>query len=405
MNSFLVALLSGAVILVCAAPARAQEPAGTRAEEQARQQQEKARALSPYKPIWIERKLLQIEQGGGFAVRNGFYATFGDIKRGSGIALGPAYGRTFGEGALFEAKAGYSIRNFKLAQVALQSAPLSNGRLIVRGRARWQDAPTLPFHGLGPDSPKARTDYSETKTEVSGEAAFRPVRLFRVGAGVGFERFDTGIADATSALFTGVPGVGAEAQYLHSRASAALDSRSGLGYSRSGSLLGATFHAYHQQDDGSPTSDPAGSPHSFQRLDGVAEQYVPVLHGNWVLYLGLRASTTSVGSGKTVPFFLMPDLGGGSDLRGYSSYRFRDRHSILLTAEYRWYAQEYVDGAIFYDAGKTVPDRSALDFTGLKSSVGAGIRFHTPQSTVLRIELARSREGPRLILAFSPVGQ
>ena len=134
-------------------------------------------------------------------------------------------------------------------------------------------------------------------------------------------------------------------------------------------LLGATLHAYHQQDDG---------PYSFQRIDGVAEQYVPVLHGNWVLFLGVRASTTTVGSGQTVPFFLLPDLGGGSDLRGYSSYRFRDRHSILFTAEYRWYAQEYVDGAIFYDAGKTVPDRSSLDFTGLKSSIGAGVRFHTP---------------------------
>ena len=92
-------------------------------------------------------------------------------------------------------------------------------------------------------------------------------------------------------------------------------------------------------------------------------------------------------------------------MRGYSSYRFRDRHSILFTAEYRWYAQEFVDGAIFYDAGKTVPDRSSLDFTGLKSSIGAGVRFHTPMSTVLRIELAHSREGLRLILAFSPVGQ
>ena len=140
-------------------------------------------------------------------------------------------------------------------------------------------------------------------------------------------------------------------------------------------------------------------------MDGVAEQFVPILHGNWVLFLGLRASTTSAGSGRTVPFFLMPTLGGGSDLRGYGTYRFRDRHSILLTAEYRWYAQEYVDAAIFYDAGKTVPDRSALDFTGLKSSFGAGVRFHTPLATVLRIELAHSREGLALILAFSPVGR
>jgi hypothetical protein len=396
-RSFFMAMaVSAAALLVHAIPARAQE-AGSRAEEQAREQQEKARALAPRKPIWIERKLLEIEQAGGFGVKRGFYVTFGDIKRGSSIALGPAYGRTFGEGALFDAKAAYSIRNFKMAQVALQSAPLSAGRLIFRGRARWQDAPTLAFFGLGADSPKVRTNYSETKTELSGEAAFRPVRLLRFGGGMGVERFDTGIAsDANSPLFTGVPGVGAGPQYLHGYGSAAIDSRTGEGYSRSGSLLGATLHAYNQQEDG---------PYSFRRLDGVAEQYVPILHGNWVLFLGLNASTTSAGSGRTVPFFLMPTLGGGSDLRGYGTYRFRDRHSILLTAEYRWYAHEYVDAAIFYDAGKTVPDRSALDFTGLKRSIGAGVRFHTAQATVLRIEVARSREGLALILAFSPVGR
>jgi hypothetical protein len=51
-----------------------------------------------------------------------------------------------------------------------------------------------------------------------------------------------------------------------------------------------------------------------------------------------------------------------------------------------------------------VPDRRALDFSGLHSSVGAGIRLHTALSTLLRLEVARSREGLRLILAFSPAG-
>ena len=72
------------------------------------------------------------------------------------------------------------------------------------------------------------------------------------------------------------------------------------------------------------------------------------------------------------------------------SYRFRDRHSILATAEYRWYVQEYVEMAIFYDAGKVVPRKGDLDFTGLKSDIGIGLRFHTPQTTVLRFEVARS---------------
>jgi outer membrane translocation and assembly module TamA len=76
-----------------------------------------------------------------------------------------------------------------------------------------------------------------------------------------------------------------------------------------------------------------------------------------------------------------------------------------MTAEYRWYAQEFLDAAIFYDGGKVVPDRSSLDFSHFRNSVGAGVRFHTPQTTVLRLEVARSNEGTRILIAFSPVGQ
>jgi hypothetical protein len=397
MHRFISALSVMLLASALCVTARAQEP-GSRAEEQARQQEQKARTLAPYRPPWIERQMLAIEEAGGFGVARGLFVTFGDIKRGSGIAIGPAYGKTFANGTVVLSKAVFSIKSYKAAQVSVLSPPLARKTLRFEARGRWQDAPVVRLYPLGPDAPKEWTDYAETKTEVSAGATLRPVRLLRFGAGVGVERFDTGIADGrdpANPIFASMPGASADPRYIHSHASAAIDGRDGPGYSRHGSLLGATFHDYRQQNDG---------PYSFQRVDGVAEQYVPILHGNWVLYFGLRGSTTTTDSGNQVPFFLLPDL-GGHDLRGFGNYRFRDRPSILLTAEYRWYVQEFVDAAIFYDAGKTVPDRKSLDFDGLKSSIGAGIRFHTPQTTALRLEVTHSREGMRLIIAFSPVGQ
>lgn len=387
-----------AALLIVAAPAAGQTP-DSRAAEIAEQQKEKAGQLAPYRQLWIERKLLEIEEAGGFAVARGFFVAFGDIKSGSGMALGPAYGKTLDNGAILAAKAGYSIRNFKLAQVSAQSAPLANGRLLLQGRARWQDAPELAVYALGPSSPRTRADYSETKTEVSAQATLWPVRFVRLGGGAAFERFDTGGANtgrsSVDELFTAteMPGIGADPTYLRTFVSAALDSRPGLGFSRSGTLLEATLHDYRQQNDG---------PFSFRRVDGTARQIIPILHGNWAIDLSVRASTTTADDGEFVPFFLMPDLGGGSDLRGFSNYRFRDRHSLIFTGEYRWYAQEYVEMAIFYDAGKVTPRRRDLDFDGLKSDVGIGLRFHTPQLTVLRFEIARSTEGLRFIIGFSP---
>lgn len=389
--------LLAAFVLAAATGAFAQEPA-SRAEEQASRQEEKARTAHPEQKNWLERRILDIENGGGFGAPRGLFGAFGDIKQGSGIAIGPAYAKLFDNGTVAQLKAVYSIRNFKLAQFSVHAPPLARGRLRLSTRARWQDAPSLPFYALGTPSPKTRADYSETKTEFSASAAFRPVRLLRFGGSLGFERFDTGPGGSNrpriETFFTGVPGLNADPDFLHGSVSAAVDSRDGDLYTRRGTLLRATLHDYRQQNDG---------PYSFQRIDGAAEQYLPILRGNWVIYLGLHASTTTADQGHEVPFFLMPDI-GGSDLRGYGNYRFRDRHSMVFTAEYRWYAQEFVDVALFYDAGKAVANRRDLDFSGLQSDVGAGLRFHGPQTTALRLEVAHSREGFRFIFAFSPVG-
>jgi hypothetical protein len=390
-----------ALVVITALPAVAPcaaQTAGTRAGEIERQQAEKAKNVAPYHPNAAERQLLSIEEAGGFNVARGWFVTFGDIKQGSSIALGPAYGKTFHNGSVVIAKAAYSIREFKLGQLFAQAPPLAGGRLIINGRARWQDAPELAVYPLGPASPKTRSNYSEEKTEISAQALLSPASFIRLGAGTAFEKFDTGGADngrhpSVEQFFTPgeMPGIGADPEYLHSFVTAGIDSRTGPGFSRTGTQLQATWHDYREQNDG---------PFSFRRVDGIARQLIPILHGNWVIDLSVRASTTDVDAGEQVPFFLMPDLGGAGELRGFSNYRFRDRHSILGTAEYRWYVQEYLEMAIFYDAGKVVSRRGDLDFTGLKSDVGIGLRFHSPRATVLRFEVARSNEGLRLIFGF-----
>jgi Omp85 superfamily domain len=390
--------VSAAILLFLPAISSAQEP-GSRAEEQASQQEAKARSLTTYRSSWIEQRLLSVENAGGFGTARGFVVKFGDIKRGSGFAPGIGYGYTTASGAVFAAKGVYSIKNYKLLQASAQSPAFFEGRIRFRSRARWQDAPAVALYPIGTDPPAFRTDYAETKTEVSGEALLDPVSVVRLGGGVGLEQFNTGLPHNQNPvglpLLETLPGAAADPDYVHSRVFAALDLRESEGYTRHGSLLSATLHDYHQN---------GGGPLSFRRLDARAEQYLPILHGNWVIFLGLWASTTMTDDRQDVPFFLMPDL-GGHDLRGFSDYRFRDRHSINWTAEYRWYAQEFLDAAIFYDAGKTVATRSALDFKGLHSSIGAGVRLHTPMATLVRVEVAHSQEGTRFLIGFSPVGQ
>jgi len=150
-----------------------------------------------------------------------------------------------------------------------------------------------------------------------------------------------------------------------------------------------TVHGYMDPDD----------VFGFQRVEYEAVQHLPILHDAWVLSLHGLVTTTHADGGQTVPFFMLPALGGGSSLRGFTSWRFRDRHSLLLTAEWRVLVNHFLDMAVFYDTGKVVARTEDLDLTDLKDNYGLGFRFHGPLATPLRIELARSNEG--LSLVFS----
>jgi outer membrane protein assembly factor BamA len=141
----------------------------------------------------------------------------------------------------------------------------------------------------------------------------------------------------------------------------------------------------------------------FRELDYEVIQHVPILREAWVLSLRGIARTTHNKTDQQVPFFMLPYVGSGSTLRGFTSHRFRDQNGLTLQAEWRIMANRFLDTAIFYDAGKVAARREDLDLKGLKSDYGFGVRFHGPFATPLRIELARSPEGLRFIVATHPI--
>jgi outer membrane translocation and assembly module TamA len=132
-------------------------------------------------------------------------------------------------------------------------------------------------------------------------------------------------------------------------------------------------------------------------------QHSPILREAWVLSLRAHAETTYSKDGEEIPFFMLPSLGGGSTLRGFGSWRFRDRNSLLLQGEWRIMANRFFDTALFYDTGKVAARTSDLDFHGMSHDVGVGFRFHSPDATMLRVEVAQSEEGTRVVFAAGHV--
>ena len=139
-----------------------------------------------------------------------------------------------------------------------------------------------------------------------------------------------------------LPGLGTKTTYLHSQGTVGFDWRTSPGYSRRGGFYGVTLHDYADRDE----------QFGFRQIDYEAIQHFPILREAWVISLRGIARTTYSKSDQQVPFFMLPYVGGGSTLRGFTSHRFRDQNGLALQAEWRIMVNRFMDTAFFYDAGK-----------------------------------------------------
>jgi len=198
--------------------------------------------------------------------------------------------------------------------------------------------------------------------------------------------------DATASMIT-ERRVGASPTYVHTQGMIGFDWRPAPGYARRGGVYSVTVH------DFTDTNDAFG----FGRIDYDAIQHLPILREAWVLSFHGRVETTSEKQHQQIPFFMLPNNGGGSDLRGFPSWRFRDRHSLLLQAEWRVIVNRFIDLAVFYDAGKVAATHDGINLKDLRTDGGIGFRMHGLVSTPLRIDFARSREGFQIAFGSSAV--
>jgi hypothetical protein len=379
--------------LVPATRAHAQE---TRAETIATKQAEKAASMAPYTPPAFERIMARLEENLA-SPPNGFYPEIGRISQGGGFSLGVGYRRFFARDAIWDVRTRYSVKNYKQIEVGTRTPWDGHGRLFLEGRAGWLDAPQVAYFGIGMPPRSARTSVDVNQTYAAATAEFRPTRWTRLDAEVGFDDYSTepghGEHPSIETLFSpaDTPGLFVDLSFIRTQGRAAIDSRPSSGYARKGGLYGITLASY---------TNP-GNTFDFQQLEAEAIQHLPLVRENWVFSVRGRVQTV-LDDEDAVPFYLLPHLGGGRSLRAYETGRFRDRHTILTSAEFRWVPSRLaLDMALFYDAGKATARRSDLDFDDLKSDWGIGVRFHAPGTTVLRVEAARGSDGWRLVMSRS----
>jgi hypothetical protein len=392
--------LAVSVFVASAGLARAQDPT-TREGTIEQAEQAKADALKPAEPDKVEQYVMRISDIllGDQAHWHTFWQ---NAYSGGGFTLGAGYMKYVSPYNTLDLRGSITFSGYKRIEAEFIAPELFGRRARLSLLGGWREATQVGFYGFGMTSALAnRANYSFQQPHVSANLEMFPTRrLFLVRGGVELSQWkqNPGEGDVPSVeqIYTSatLPGLGARPVYWHLQGTVGIDSREpSRGYARRGGFYGVTVHDFEDPDQ----------VYGFKQVDYEGIQHIPILRDTWVLSLHAMAQTTYDKSGQQIPFFMMPSIGGGSDLRAYASWRLRDLNSLYTQAEWRVMINRYVDMALFYDAGKVAARRTDLDLSGMKSDVGLGFRWHGPMATPLRIEFTHGSEGFALVFAASEV--
>lgn len=375
-----------------------QPAAGTRASLIEQQQAEKAGSLMAAKPDKAEAYVTRISDV-FLAGQMHWHSFFHSAYSGGGFTMGAGYTQFVSPFNTLDVRGSITFSGYKRIESEFLAPNLFGRRGTLSAIGGWREATQVGFYGIGlATSVNDRTNYSFQQPYGSATLTVRPTRnmlFMRGGLEITQWNQNPGAGDAPSVetKYTPatLPGLGASPVYVHSTASAGLDSRPAVGYARRGTLVSATLQDY---------SDPDHA-FGFQQLNYEVIQHIPLVREAWVISLhGLLQNAYEKG-GEQIPFFMLPAIGGGDDLRAYASWRLRDRTSLLLQAEWRVIVNRFLDMAVFYDTGRVAHGMNDLTLTNLKYDAGLGFRFHGPMATPLRIELAKGPEGFQMVWAAS----
>jgi Omp85 superfamily domain len=343
-------------------------------------------------------------------IGRGFHISSGGFPAGAGPTIGLAYDKTLHGGdpgrplpntVSVAAGGAYSRYGYKRVRAATAWEDIGGSPLHLSGFGQYYEYPQEDFFGFGMDSNEdARTSYLIDAVDTGASLQWTPGK-FEFGTSASY--FNPRNAAGTDDLYPSIeqgfdvsqlPGYGTETDFLRVEETIAFDWRDNPSLPKQGGRYAVTLTQYEDRDLRQFDS---------KRVDVSLQQYVPLPNRYRRLALRADASFTDADTGQQVPYYLLPTLGGARNLRGFREFRYRDKNSVLATAEYQWEAWWALDVALFADAGTVAPTRQLLSMRDVEVGYGVGFRFHSNKAFVGRLDLAFSKEGFIPLLRFDHV--
>ncbi len=333
------------------------------------------------------------------------HPVIGSVASGGGLGFGVGYDSPEGSRWYQDGEAMVTVRRYWLleAEVGRRSAS-KRAQLGAFGTVRHMGR--LDYFGIGPQSVfDDRSAFRLRETTFGTRGWVQAAPAVRVGGTVAAYIPDLGpgvspVVRSIEEVFNpaSVPGFESEPTFGRYRAFVEFSRPTAAApvvLDDSGSYR-AVYHLAVEA-----VRDHTSGRHDFHRWEVDTQHQIPGFRQGQRLTLHGFVATTN--SGSDVPFYMMYTLGGagglssfrpgllGTDgtratLRGFRSYRFRDRDLLLMQAEYRIPVHKYVHTTVFVDAGQVAPRPSDL-FTDLRANTGFSLSFVRKGKTLGRMDV------------------
>ena len=390
------------VLTLLLVPSQQESDELTRSEELQLAREEKAQHLESPKRSFMEKGLYEVKERrlverfqAGF---HGFHPLIGGIAKGSGFGIGTSYDIT----DKLKASAQVSMKGYQKYEVVFATPRFLSDRLFAEVRTTYRNNPEEAFYGLGNDTrEETRSHYGLKDRSVAGQAGIRLSKNVKAGvhAGLVDVTVDQGRRSRSPSIgevfeLASLPAFDSQLTYLRSGVFFDIDTRDEPGNPRDGARYVARWNFFRDQNLGL---------HDFGLFDAEVQHYIPFFHQRRVIALRAKATFTRTADDQSIPFYMLPTLGGSEDLRGFADFRFRDKNLVVVNAEYRWEAFSGLDVALFADAGQVASKVSDFKFRDMNTAAGFGFRFNTEKKVFYRVDVGFSREGARVYLKFGNV--
>jgi hypothetical protein len=400
MTKLALSLRLAAILALAAGTAGAQEPAADL-------------PVTPNTKLFakIERAVIRIHSIFGRPL----HPVISGVAPGGGWGAGLGYSQP-GHGPWeFDAKAIWTLKNYRLAEAI---AGYHGRRLDFEAFGRWRDMTQLDYFGPGPASQQFnRTTFYERDPVVGAHGKVRVLPWVALGGRVeeiwpyARQGEDESVPSIEETFPPpAIPGFSAEPRFGRYQGSIDIHLPAAPGDAfYQGTKSRVTYAIFDDQTD---------ELFNFRRLDIEAQQVFAGIGAHHRLTLSGWASTSTTDAGQEIPFYFLPTLGGksqvrsvhedrlGSDgtqatLRGFRNLRFRDRHLLLLQAEYRLPLWGPIDATLFGDAGKVASVRDDLDLNDLRRDFGFSLSIMKGWATAARVDVGfGGGEGMRVFFSL-----